>query len=500
MTASLHKFLPYLYEDIPLLLERPRAAPREALSAGLVAYLTRMGAPSAALEAARQLAHPASRAVVSGQQAGLLTGPSFTFYKAHSALQIARTHHTPERPVVAVFWVASQDHDTEEICSVGLLDLDERRHRLKLELPPAHPAGRIAFGPFQKQVKELLDGFAGLPGMRRRILEATQGDWSYSEVFARLMLEFLGPQGLVVLDPMAPELAPLFVQTLAEELTDPLASSLAINQTAEAMWEEGLQPGLGRGEAATNLFLEGSDGVRRLLRYRDRHFDDGQGHYSRADLEAILQHQPARLTPGAGLRPVVQDAVLPTLAFVVGPSEMKYVAELGGVYGLHGLEPPAVVRRLSATVLEPPILRILGKYGLEAWAFQEHPESHFETSLAAKNTRAQELRAHLSTIEAEFGHIQTLLPDPTLERPRRRAVHRIRHELERLQHKIVQAELKQDSTLQHHFERLRQHLTPEGQPQERVYPFVMYLLKHGHTLLRQLSQAPEVGRHLLMLG
>lgn len=499
MTASLHEFLPYFYEDIPALLSRPRAAPRAELSAGLVTYLTRMGAPSAALDAARSLAHPESRAVVSGQQAGLLSGPSFTFYKAHSALQIAREHHTPERPVVAVFWVASQDHDTDEIRSISLLDLDEKVHRLTLELPAAHPAGRIPFASYLPQVKELLQNFAGIPEMRRRILQALEGQWSFSEAFARLMLEFLGSEGLVVLDPMAPELAALFAPTLSEELSDPLASSNAINQTAEAMWEVGLQPGLGRGEAATNLFLEGSDQIRRLLRYRDGHFEDGQNHYTRADLEALLYSQPSRLTPGAGLRPVVQDAVLPTLAFVVGPSEMKYVAELGGVYRLHGLEPPAVVRRMNATVLEPPIKRILNKYSLDPWAFQSSPEQHFEQALTLQNQQAQQLQTHLAQIEQAFIHIQDLLTDPTLERPRRRAKVRIVHELERLQHKIVQAQLRHDSTLETQFERLRLHLTPEGNPQERVYPFLMYLLKHGPVLLQRLSQTPQLGKHLLVV-
>lgn len=497
VTASLHTFLPYFHEDIPALLLRSRTAPRANLSAGLVAYLKRMGAPSAAIEAAQRLAHPESRAVVSGQQAGLLTGPSFTFYKAHSALDIARQHHTPERPVVAVFWVASQDHDTEEIRSVNLLDLHEKTHRLSLELPPSHPAGRIPFAPYQQQVRELLQNFAGRPDIRQRILQALDGEWSYSEVFARLMLEFLGPEGLVVLDPMAPELAPLFAPTLREELTDPLASSEAINQTARAMHEAGLEPGLGRGEAATNLFLEGDDQIRRLLRYRNGHFEDGQNQYSRQDLEAIVLEEPTRLTPGAGLRPVVQDAVLPTLAFVVGPSEMKYVAELGQVYRLHGLEAPAVVQRLHATVLEPPIQRILNKYGLDAWAFQANPEQRFEQALSAQNQQVQQLHGQLKHIEQAFVKIQNSLSDPTLERPRQRARVRITHELERLQHKILQSQLRQDTILSAQFERLRLHLTPSEYPQERFYPFVMYLLKHGPVMLGKLDLIPGLGKHLL---
>lgn len=497
MADPLRQFLPYGLEDLPVLLRTPRAAPREALSAGLVAYLKRLGAPSASLEAARQLAHPDSRAIVSGQQAGLLTGPAYTFYKAHAALKLAQAHSGA--PVVPVFWVASQDHDTDEIRTVELLDFEERVHHLRLDLPPAHPAGRIGFSPYFAQVCELLRQFGGYPEVRDRICKALVGPWSYSEVFARLLLEFLGPRGLVVFDPMAPELAPLFVPALEREIANPLASSEAINRSALAMKQAGLEPALGRGEGATNLFLEGPDGVRRLLRFREGHFEDGERRYSEADLRAILQQDPARITPAAGLRPVLQDSVLPTVGFVVGPGELRYVAELGGVYELHGLKPPAVIRRLGVTVLEPPIERLLGKYGLEAWAFQADPEGAFKAALARQDAKVQAMRGHLARINAEFEQIQCLLDEPTLQRPRHRAQVRIQHELKRLERKILDSALRQENTTGAQFARLQRHLAPAG-PQERVYPFLMYLLKHGEVVLERLAELPATDLHTLHLS
>ncbi|GIW34443.1 bacillithiol biosynthesis cysteine-adding enzyme BshC [Meiothermus sp.] len=499
MPDALCQFLPYSLEHLPAVLRTPREVSREALSAGLVAYLKRLGAPPASLEAAHRLAHPRSRAMVSGQQAGLLTGPAYTFYKAQAALKLAQEYSSEEQPVVAVFWVASQDHDTDEIRSVELLDFEERVHRLELPLPPAHPAGRIAFEPYFAQVCSLLRPFDGYPDVRERICRAMRGNWSYSEAFARLMLEFLGPYGLVLFDPMAKELAPLFVPALEREITDPLASSQAINRTAQAMKKAGLEPVLGRGEAATNLFLEGPDGIRRLLRFRDGHFEDGERSYSPADLRALLAQDPTRLTPAAGLRPVLQDAVLPTAGFVVGPGELKYVAELGGVYALHGLEPPAVIRRMGVAVLEPPIERILQKYGLEAWAFQADPEGTFKAALAQQDARVQAIQAHLRRIAAEFEQVQTLLTDPTLSRPRHRAQVRVQHELERLERKILDNALHQENTLGAQFARLQRHLAPAG-PQERAYPFLMYLLKHGERVLDKLLELPATGNHTLSLS
>jgi bacillithiol biosynthesis cysteine-adding enzyme BshC len=499
MPNALRQFLPFGIENLPALLHTPRSAPREALSAGLVAYLKRLGAPPQSLEAARTLAHPGSRAIVSGQQAGLLTGPAYTFYKAHAAIKLAHEHRQPDQPVVPVFWVASQDHDTDEVCSIELLDFEERVHSLRLELPPAHPAGRIPFHPYFAEVCTLIQPFAGHPAIRERICRAMLGNWSYSEVFARLMLEFLGPHGLVLFDPMAPELAPLFVPALQHEITNPLASSEAVNRTARAMKLAGLEVVLGRGEAATNLFLEGSDRVRRLLRFRAGHFEDGEQRYTPADLRAILALDPARITPAAGLRPVLQDAVLPTAGLVVGPGELKYIAELGGVYALHGLEPPAVIRRMGVTVLEPPIERLLQKYGLEAWAFQADPEGLFKTALAQEDARVQVIQTHLKRIAAEFEQVQALLKDPTLSRPRHRARVRVQYELERLERKILDNALRHENTTGAQFARLQRHLVPTV-PQERVYPFLMYLLKHGEIVLQRLLELPATGNHTLRLG
>jgi uncharacterized protein YllA (UPF0747 family) len=195
---------------------------------------------------------------------------------------------------------------------------------------------------------------------------------------------------------------------------------------------------------------------------------------------------------------VLQDTVLPTAGFVVGPGELKYVAELGGVYELHGLKPPAVIRRMGVTLLEPPIERILQKYGLEAWAFQADPEGTFKAALAQQEARVQAIRAHLARINAELEQIQSLLTDPTLNRPRHRAQVRIQHELERLERKILDSALRQENSTGAQFARLQRHLAPAG-PQERVYPFLMYLLKHGEIVLERLAGLPATGNHTLSL-
>ncbi len=499
LQGKLRNFLPYGPEDLPALLNRPRAAPREALSQALLAYLRRIGAPEESLRQAERLAHPESRVIVTGQQAGLLTGPSYTFYKAHTALCLARTHDREDRPVLAVFWVASQDHDTEEVASAHLLGFDERLTALTLELPPRRPVGRLPFAPHYPRVKAFLEGFGGVGSVRRAVLEALEGGWSYAEAFARLLLRFLGGRGLVVLDPMSPEIAPLFRAVYERELDDPLASSLAINAAGEALRAQGFEPALGRGRGATNLFIESEAGERRLLRYEDGVFADGERTYTKAELRELVRHAPERITPAAGLRPVAQDALLPTAGFVVGPGEMGYVAQLGGVYRLHGLEMPAVIDRMHGVVLEPPTRRLLEKYSLSPWEFMENPEEALLRALAERNEAARRVEAGLRRIEEEFARTLAALPrlDPTLEGALRRGRERLEHELERMRQKVLQAELRKGRVLRAQFDRMLVHLRPLGQPQERVLPFLNYMLKHGTGVLDRLLCSPARGRVVL---
>ena len=496
LQGRLRSFIPYGPEDLPARIATERAAPRGELAAALEAYLKRLGAPEASVAAARRLAHPESRAVVTGQQAGLLTGPAFTLYKAHSALKLAYAYHDAARPVVALFWVASQDHDTAEVSRIHFLDMEERIRELALDLPEAVPVARLRFAPYADEVAAFLRSFGGHAGVRHRIEQALAGDWTYAEAFARLLLAFLGAHGVVPLDPMAPELAPLFAPAIERELEDPLASSMAINAAGEALRSLGLSPSLGRPAGATNLFLEGEDGRRRLLYYEDGVFSDGERRYRAEDLKAILHADPARLTPAAGLRPVVQDAVVPTAGLVVGPGEMAYVAQLAGVYRLHGLEPPAVIDRMHGLVLEPPVRRILEKYALDPWAFLEAPEEAMLEALARTSGAAAELERGLRRVEDEFSRMLAALPalDPTLIGAFERSQRRLEGEIERLRGKLLAAELASKRTVRDQHRRLLIHLRPLGQPQERVYGFLGHLLKHGPEVLERLCKAPARGR------
>ncbi len=484
--------------------------PRAELAAALAAEAGRLGAHSRVIAAAGRLADERSAAVVTGQQAGLLLGPNFTLSKLFTARHIAARIDTDEAPVVPVFWLASQDHDTAEIDHAWLLDLDERLHRMKLELPSDVPTGLI---PWQNAwLTDLLGQLRSgnwqaefLEGIEQQLGEAAAVSESWADFFAALFYRVLGPDAPLVLDPTRPGLAPLFSSVLAREIEDPQASVEAINSAGARLSRLGHSPQLGRGHLSTNLFISTTqDGLprRRLLRFDAGTFSAGEERFSRADLLAMLDSEPGRITPAAGLRPVVQDAVVPTSAFVVGPGELRYLAQTRDVYRHHGVTQPTIWPRAEVTLLEPPAVRILSKLGVSAADYQADPESIERQLLLEQSGAAREFSAGLHSLRQAQAELKAALLkiDPTLSGAVDRHAQRVAHSLGTLEQKTAAATRRRESVLDGQFERLRAQLLPAGGLQERVLSPVSFFLKFGSgPVLRRFAEIGESGPHLLEL-
>jgi bacillithiol synthase len=493
--------------DLVAALENVHPADRAALSVALEAYQGRIGAPKAALEAVKALAHPNSRVIVTGQQAGLLGGPAYTFYKAISTILLARQLSTPDRPVVPVFWVASQDHDAAEVRETWLFDLEEHEHHLQLPLPNGKPVGRILLeAGWVSGILEALKDFKGQPDHQAWVLglvEAAAKDpennpVSYADWFAKLISSILGPSGLIVFDPLEPGLAALFTPFLRHELENPLAGPEAIETAAEKLEAQGFAAQLRRPPGSTNLFLECDDGQRRLLKFDGTNFLADRA-YSRADLESILESDPSRITPAAGLRPTLADAVLPTAVSVLGPSELAYQLELGGVYDLHGIPQPLLWPRLSVTWLEPPTKRILERYGLTAQAFMSNPNGTLERLMLSRSGAGEQLDSGLRDLEAAFAKLEAgIAPlDETLLGALERSRSRVLGHVARLEGKIAKALINREETSERQFGRLNAHLMPAGIPQERRTNFLSQLMKFGPVLLERLLKLEATGSNHL---
>ncbi len=482
-------------------IDRPRLAAR------LRAGHARWGLRPAQARSLDRLAHPEARVVVTGQQVGWLLGPTYTLSKAVTAVRLAAQLDREERPVVPVFWMATQDHDVAEIDHAWVLGRDEHLHQLRLPLPIGPAVGRadvdpawfettiaqlraIDFGdghggPHVDDVARWFEAAAAVPGTERP---------RWSDVFARLMTALLGDQGLVLLDPLDPDVARLWRPMLDRELERPEASAGRVREAGHRLEDLGWAPQLGRAEGATNLFVERDGGPRELLRVEADGLRVGTSAVTVADLHALLDEDPTAVTPAAGLRPVAQDAILPTAAFVVGPGELRYLAQLRGVYDLHDVPMPLAWPRASATVLQPPVRRICERFGLDWRTVQRDPQGVLCELALQRHGHADAFAGALSLIEREAAVLLDRVDgiDPTL----RRSVANGRHHLERtvltLRDKTAHALARQDDELRRQFARLEAHLRPNGGLQERVLSPFSFFLTLGVAPVRDafLSLAP----------
>ncbi|MGL4609170.1 MAG: bacillithiol biosynthesis cysteine-adding enzyme BshC [Trueperaceae bacterium] len=501
--GQLHNFYALKPGDVRSALELPRNVNRAELAAALRRYAKQLSAPKAVYKTLEKLEHPESRAVVTGQQAGLLLGPNYTLSKAITAINLAKELNTEERPVVPIFWIASQDHDVAEVNHAYVLDMNEKLRRLELPLPKDIPIGRISLDT--SWVETIIAELKTLtvPEHNRQevisLLERTSSrSRTFADWFAAILYELLGEQGFIVLNPMENDIAKLFHPILEAELQDPERSSHAINEAGERLHALGYEPQLNRPKGATNLFLE-ENGSRQLLRVEGKKFFTETHTYALEGLKHKLTEDPSSITPAAGLRPITQDAVLPSAINVLGPGELRYFAQIKNVYDAHSVAMSLTWPRATATLLEPPVTRILEKYSL-TFTDVEGLVSHRDDillKLHGHGTSFDEALQQLSlSLEKLLGNVNNI--DPTLEGSIKRSEVYFQKTLEILKHKTVRALENRDDIVRQQFKRLEQHLLPIGEPQERLISPFSFFLKFGvRPVMNSFLTLPTKGNHFL---
>ena len=247
LTHALNDLFALAPGDTRTALAQPRPVERDALVAALRRQAQKLCAPRAVFGSLERLGHPESRVVVTGQQTGLLLGPLYTLSKAVSAVALAKKLDTDDRPVVPVFWLASQDADSAEIDHAYLLGLNEQLHRLSLPLPDGVPAGRLELrAEWVDEVVQELGALDGPDAHRRDVTDLLRRTGLRAETFAdwfgAMLYELLGAEGLIVLNPLEHDLARLFTPVLRAELDAPLRSGASDQRRCRYAEGHGLHP------------------------------------------------------------------------------------------------------------------------------------------------------------------------------------------------------------------------------------------------------------------
>ena len=472
-----------------------RAYPRAAVGAALAAQNRRFGAPEAVLKNIALLERPDCVVVCTGQQTGLFGGPLFTLYKACTALALAtRLHADLGRPVVPLFWMASEDHDVAEADHVLLLDrtgaLVTVRHQA-WDSPDGFMPANLRLGPgiadTLARARACLPETEFLPEMWRALNEAYAPGVTLSEAFGRWMTHLLGRSGLVLVDGADPALKTPAAASFRQEIAEAPRASRCILAASEALRAAGYPAQIeARPDGVCCFLLQG--GRRPLVKdggaFRLR--DSGEA-IPAADLARLAQDSPERFSPNVALRPIVQDTLFPTLAYIAGPGELAYFAQLGGLYEAFGVPMPLILPRASFTLLEPRMAALLERFHLGLPDLSREPEQ-----LASALFRAQlppdlertlaQARQRVDEIFREVGDAIAAV-DPTLRATVGQTAGHLKGHLEQLEKKAVQAVKRRETETRQQLTRLRQALMPAGKPQERVFPSLPFLARYGPSLL-----------------
>jgi len=476
-----------------------RPSDRDTLADVLLDQNERWGLDAATRSHIEALRDPESIAVVTGQQVGLFTGPLYTIYKTITTLQLAEEWaEQTGRTVVPVFWVEGEDHDFEEIATAHVL---RRNEVVPLSYDPdvddnPGAVGRLpltdAIDDVLGRLDESLPPSDFKPAVMERVRAAYQPGTRIEDAFTTLMRSLFEDEGLVFVNPDDARLKALSRPLFRRELEDPEAPAARIDAVSQSLRDQGYHAQVTT--RPTNLFW--LDDERRALDLGDNgtfHLRGTDQTFSRTELLDRLDAEPERFSPNVVLRPLMQDHLLPTTAYVAGPGEVSYFAQYGDVYDWAGLDMPLIHPRASVSLVEGKVQKVLDKYdrsvadfGTDLDAlFQEVVVETMEVDIDAVFSEAMpQLHQTINALKPEVEAV-----DRTLGSSAEAARAAIVDEMETLKQKVVRAEKRQHDEVRAQLEKAHVNLRPQGALQERLVNVLYYLNKYSVGLLDGLRHA-----------
>ena len=491
--AALAGEAPELYQ--PLVVDTAPKGPREhdrrALADALEQANSEWQHPRAE-ELAGILADPSARVVVTGQQPGILGGPLLTMTKALTASLLAQRLRSEGQPAVAVFWIAGEDHDFAEVAQTSWLDgRGLQTASLGDDAEPLIPVGRRPLG---SAMTGLLTEWAGQGGSEfwrseaERLAAHFHPHVGFTDSFASYLAATLGslcPLLLDAQDATVKRLERPWLERLIEQREEVAAQRAERNrQITQAGFDLQIKPR----EGAAPLFLHQDDRRRRIL-WREDGFvlDQDEAPRPVADLLAALESDPGSVSPSAIARPPIQDALLGTSLFVVGPGELAYLAQAAPLYGLMQVEAPSVVLRPSiALVAQRKLQKLDGlELPLDRLVTGGFDADVFLARRGGVNPVAavqREFDQALAGLREELEQI-----DGNLSQPWQKTRDNVVRGLERLQSKVDASLARRDQITAGRVRELVDLVTPGGNPQERVLSTAWALARFGPDLPQRLA-------------
>ncbi|HEV2423191.1 MAG TPA: bacillithiol biosynthesis cysteine-adding enzyme BshC [Terriglobia bacterium] len=457
------------------------------------------GAGAETLRNLRLLGESGTVAVVTGQQVGLFSGPAFTLYKALSAVKLSERLRDQGLAAVPIFWLATEDHDLEEVASTAVLDDDYRLVPLSDAGVRPAPHSSVGYVRLSEQVTAALDLLdASLPRSESRdrllrdLRQAYVPGAGWGDAFARFLARVFDRWGVILLDALDPELHQLAVPLYLQAISGARELNVRLRERSEALVGARYHAQVHVDEESSLLFVarEGNRTALRIERKGGEFVLDRNGRMTAGEARRLAEERPLDISPNALFRPIIQDRLLPTVASVVGPAELTYHAQSAVLYPVFERPQPVVVPRTSFTLLDPRSERILKSYRLRVEDVWQHEDQLRRLIASAGFADGWERRLEESerevmrVLDGVRDDVSSI--DPTLLDASERARRRAAYQFERLKGKITRAAFARSEVLRRHEQALRAYLLPHGELQERSVGGVYFLGRAGYELLEEL--------------
>lgn len=481
-----------------------REFPREALADVLLSYNESFNPSQAVLDHIEQLRQPDSVAVVGGQQAGVLTGPLLTIHKCLSIIRLAKQQEGRLGvPVIPVFWIAGEDHDFEEINHTYVL---RNGHPRKVSVPVFQTEKKSASAMALEKEKikawteEVIASFgesehtAVVAGLLNESLEKSE---TFTDWFAFLLMHLFKDEGLVLVDSGDPGLRALEKPFFKKMIRQNEELNRAVLQQIDQLHEIGFEETIEVDENSANLFYY-VDGERVLLER------DVEGYFRGKNNECLLsvdemiaeaENHPERLSNNVVTRPLMQESLFPTLAFVGGPGEIAYWSTLKQAFHLFGYKVPLLMPRLNITLVDRQTEKWLSEQGVSTeQALMNGVNREKERWLADR--KEWDAAGEAELVKQEIDHVHERMRslavkvDSHLEEIGRKNIGHLFNQIDYFTQQIERVYKGRYERELAKFDAIEAWLLPKAAPQERIWSVFPFLNLYGMDLVKRLAKQP----------
>lgn len=480
-----------------------RSYNRQGLVEALELFHQRHHASIASQENMRKLRNEDTFVVIGGQQAGLLTGPLYTIHKIISIIQLAKKYENDFNiSVVPVFWIAGEDHDIDEINHIHTINENEVKKQTYYH-KNTHAFSATKTDLDQKEMKnwiqKIVKTFEETNYTKDLLIELNktlEESVTFVDFFAKLLFKLFAKEGLVLIDADDPNIRELEGSMFEEMVSKEDIVRSVLKDTKSKLVKSGYQETLQISEQSIHLFYHSNEG-RQLLEVGEREgilqTKNKSYQFTKDELLRIASEQPRLLSNNVVTRPVMQEYLFPTLAFVGGPGEVAYWAELKDIFEVFDLEMPPVFLRHMFTIFERNIVSAMDDFSLgidgvlqssleekkNEWVKAQINVDYKDVFLQSKKALLQ-LHEPLQEVTSEIA--------PNLIDFSKKNFLKIEEQILLLERKIEESILKRHEEQIAKWNRIIHAVSPNGKPQERVLNIYYYINKYGPDFVHQLCE------------